>query len=165
MYDFPIFDPMYWEKLLPEIREPVLKILLACICGALIGWERGRLNKAAGLRTHTLISLGSCLFTLIGIELAQQFSGDPLRILQGIILGIGFLSGGVIVNQGASVRGLTTAAGLWVLTAIGMASGLGYYFYAIFGTIVTFFINIRLLRIEKSAPANGTQNDASDSES
>lgn len=114
---------------------------LAVLCGATVGWERARWHKHAGLRTHILICLGACLFALIGLQVSRDFPhSDPLRLVQGVLLGIGFISGGVIVIDGSSVRGLTTAAGLWLLTAIGLAIGLGQYYYAIVGTLISFSI-------------------------
>jgi len=118
-----------------------MRLALAVLCGAIVGSERARFHKHAGLRTHILICLGACLFALIGLQVSQDFpQSDPLRLVQGVLLGIGFISGGVIVIDGSSVRGLTTAAGLWLLTAIGLAIGLGQYFYGFVGTIISFSV-------------------------
>jgi putative Mg2+ transporter-C (MgtC) family protein len=117
------------------------RILLAGMCGAVIGYERELQEKGAGLRTHILIGIGACLFSLVALRMHEAFpEGDVLRLLQGMLLGVGFLAGGVIFTHGISVRGLTTAAGLWVLTGLGMCCGLGYYFLAIFGTSLTILI-------------------------
>ena len=114
------------------------RLLLAVLCGAAIGLEREINQKGAGLRTHIMIAAGACLFSLVGLEMHERFpNGDPLRLLQGMLLGVGFISGGVIFTNRGLVKGLTTAAGLWVLTGVGMAAGLGYYFVAIFGTVLS----------------------------
>ncbi len=96
----------------------------AGICGALIGLEREARDKGAGIRTHTLVSLGACLFTLVSVNTALQFGGDPSRIAAQIVSGIGFLGGGAILQERDKVRGLTTAATIWIVAAIGMACGL-----------------------------------------
>jgi len=126
-----------------------LRLLVAGVCGAVIGWERELSEKGAGLRTHTLISLGACLFSLAALRLRAQYGGDVLRVVQGMLLAVGFLAGGVIFTRGSSVYGLTTAAGLWVLTGVGLAAGLGYYFLALFGTLLTIVIIAWLRRVER----------------
>ena len=129
---------------MPELHwsyVAAVRILLAGACGALIGYERELQEKGAGLRTHMLIAMGACLFSLTAIRMHEAFpQGDVFRLLQGMLLGVGFLAGGVIFTHGRSVRGLTTAAGLWVLTAVGMCAGLGYYFLAIFATTLSILI-------------------------
>lgn len=102
-----------------------LRLLVAVLLGAILGLERELKDKSAGIRTHSLISLGACLFTLISID---GFGGraDPSRVAAQIVTGIGFLGAGAILSNGASVRGLTTAAGIWVTAAVGTACGLGY---------------------------------------
>jgi len=125
------------------------KLLMAGACGAAAGWERELKEKGAGLRTHILICVGACLFALIAVRMHEQYpSGDILRLIQGMLLGVGFIAGGVIFTQRGSVRGLTTAAGLWVLTGVGMAVGLGYYFLAIFGTVLTTAVVAWMKRVE-----------------
>ena len=138
------------------------RLLLAALCGALIGWEREVHEKGAGLRTHILICVGSCLFALIGVRIREDFGiGDPLRLVQGMLLGVGFIAGGVIFTQRGSVRGLTTAAGLWVITAVGLASGLGYYFLAGSGTLLAMVTIIWLGRIERRRQEpRGTSNES-----
>lgn len=126
------------------------RLLLALLCGAVIGWEREMHAKGAGLRTHILISVGACLFCLVGLRMHEQFHvGDPLRIVQGALLGVGFIAGGVIFTQRGSVRGLTTAAGLWVLTAVGLAAGLGYYFLAALSTLLAIAVITWMRRVER----------------
>jgi putative Mg2+ transporter-C (MgtC) family protein len=127
----------------------LLRLAVAGALGAAVGVERELREREAGLRTHLLVSLGSALFTLVS---AYGFSGilaesgssvlvrlDPSRIAAQIVSGIGFLGAGAIIRQGLSIRGLTTAATLWVVAAIGMASGAGYYSAAIITTAVALF--------------------------
>jgi putative Mg2+ transporter-C (MgtC) family protein len=121
------------------------RLALAAALGAAIGFERELREREAGLRTHLLVCLGSALFTIISAYGFHEFltSGDavvrsdPTRIAAQIVTGIGFLGAGAIIRQGISVRGLTTAATLWVAAAIGMAAGAGYYSGALIGTILT----------------------------
>ncbi len=129
-----------------------LKLIVALACGAAIGWERERHEKAAGLRTHMLVSGGACLFAVVAIQIQAEFpQSDMLRVVQGALMGTGFLAGGVIFREGASVRGLTTAAGLWMLAAIGLAVGLGAFLLAFAATLLS-FITISLLgRLELKA--------------
>jgi len=128
----------------------VLRLLVAGLCGAVVGWEREVREKGAGLRTHTLICIGSCLFTLVVLELHKTFPRyDMMRLVHGLLLGIGFLAGGVIFTQRGSVKGLTTAAGLWVLTGVGLAVGFGYYVLAAAGTLLTLLITAGLKQVER----------------
>lgn len=117
------------------------RLILAAVCGAVVGWEREVREKRAGLRTHILICVGACLFTLVALEMSGRFVGaDIMRVVQGLLLGIGFIAGGVIFTRGRSVHGLTTAAGLWVLTAVGLAVGMGFYFLGIAGTVLALVV-------------------------
>ena len=100
------------------------KVLVSTICGAIVGYERELKNKSAGLRTIILICVGSCLFTVASFA-AAQITGDPTRILSTIVTGIGFLGGGVIVQHEDKLIGITTAAFIWVVSAIGILCGLG----------------------------------------
>jgi putative Mg2+ transporter-C (MgtC) family protein len=120
--------------------EALLRLALAATLGGLIGVERELREREAGLRTHLLVALGSGLFTIVGAYGFHEFlnSGasvvDPTRIAAQIVTGIGFLGAGAIIRQGLSVRGLTTAATLWVVAAVGMAAGAGYYSVAVMTT-------------------------------
>ncbi len=105
-------------------QNHIITFLVAGICGSLIGLEREARDKGAGIRTHTLVSLGSCLFTLVSVGSAEEYGGDPARIAAQIVSGIGFLGGGAILQEKDKVRGLTTAATIWISAAIGMACGL-----------------------------------------
>lgn len=111
------------------------RLLIAAVCSGVIGFERESAQKSAGLRTHTLVGVGACIFTIASIH---GFDGpDESRVAAQIVTGIGFLGAGAIFREGAFVRGLTTAAGLWVVAALGMAAGSGSYGLALVGTIVT----------------------------
>jgi putative Mg2+ transporter-C (MgtC) family protein len=128
-----------------DTLEVFWRLALAGALGAAIGFERELREREAGLRTHLLVCLGSALFTIISAYGFHEFltSGDavvrsdPTRIAAQIVTGIGFLGAGAIIRQGISVRGLTTAATLWVAAAIGMATGAGYYSGAVIGTVLT----------------------------
>jgi len=124
--------------------ESLLRLSLAAVLGGMIGVERELREREAGLRTHLLVALGSALFTIVGAYGFHAFldSGqsvvraDPTRIAAQIVTGIGFLGAGAIIRQGLSVRGLTTAATLWVVAAVGLAAGAGYYSAAVITTAV-----------------------------
>jgi putative Mg2+ transporter-C (MgtC) family protein len=125
--------------------EALLRLLFASGLGAAIGFEREIRDREAGIRTHLLVSLGSALFTIVSAYGFNEFlvSGDavvradPSRIAAQIVTGIGFLGAGAIIRDGLSVRGLTTAATLWTVAAIGMACGAGYYWPAVAATALT----------------------------
>lgn len=116
---------------------------MAAGLGGLIGFEREYFDQPAGFRTHILVSLGAALFTLVGAYGFETFAGaarvqaDPTRIAAQVVTGIGFLGAGAIIQQGVSVRGLTTAASLWVTAAIGTAVGLGFYMGSVATAAVT----------------------------
>jgi len=127
--------------------QVLLRLALAAALGTAVGFERELRDREAGMRTHLLVALGSCLFTLVSAYGFHEFltaggnivRADPARIAAQIVTGIGFLGAGAIIREGLSVRGLTTAGSLWVVAAIGMASGAGYYTAAIFTTVLTLF--------------------------
>jgi putative Mg2+ transporter-C (MgtC) family protein len=123
----------------------ILKFLLAFVLGGLIGFERERMNRPAGLRTHILVSVGSALITIVSIQFYYLFGENAARIAANIVVGIGFLGAGTIMKEGLTVRGLTTAASIWVSSAIGLACGLGYYYPAILTSVIT-FLTLMLLR-------------------
>ncbi|HPF69707.1 MAG TPA: MgtC/SapB family protein [Candidatus Krumholzibacteria bacterium] len=117
----------------------LLRIGAAAVLGGLIGFERDKHGRAAGLRTHLLVSMGAAVFTVISTHVAGQshaegFTADPGRIAAQIIAGIGFLGAGVILKSGNHVRGLTTAACLWTAAAVGMAAGAGYFVLSVMTT-------------------------------
>ena len=112
--------------------DMILRLCLSFIAGAIIGFERSSRRQAAGLRTHILIATGATLLMLLSIYLPQQFSsahraGDPGRIAAQVVSGIGFLGAGAIIRLGNNVRGLTTAASLWFVAAVGLAIGGGMF--------------------------------------
>jgi putative Mg2+ transporter-C (MgtC) family protein len=140
----------------PELHwgEVLLRVVLAGALGGAIGAERELREREAGLRTHMLVAVGAALFTIVSAYAWTDFSFstregitfDPTRIAAQIVTGIGFLGAGAIIRQGLSIRGLTTAATLWVTAAIGMAVGAGYYGGAVITTAVV-LISLWPLRI------------------
>ena len=114
-----------------------LRLLIAALLGGLLGLERERSGKEAGIRTHMLVSMGSALFVLVSQQ-SGVIQTDISRVVQGIIAGVGFLGAGTILKDSGSahVRGLTTAAGIWLTAAIGMAAGLGREMTAVLSTVL-----------------------------
>ena len=122
-----------------------LKLLLAMVLGGIIGTERSVVaHQPVGTRTFGLVSLGSCLFILVGSYVDVAYIGilnfDPMRVAAGVIMGIGFLGGGLIIFRGDALHGATTAAGIWVATAVGMAVAFGMYSLSIFATILVLIL-------------------------
>ena len=131
----------------PNTLDLMLRLLASLVLGAVIGLERERQERAAGLRTVTMVSLGSCLFTIVG---AYGFSQtDPSRVAAQIVTGIGFLGAGTIFLRKDLVRGLTTAATIWATAAIGMAAGTARYFEAVFTTLLILAVLMVLKPIER----------------
>jgi putative Mg2+ transporter-C (MgtC) family protein len=124
------------------------RLLLAVALGAAIGLEREIRRKPAGLRTNTLIALGSALFTVVSVSLSARSDGSADRIAAQVVTGIGFLGAGAIIRSGGDVHGMTTAATIWVNAAIGMAVGAGEYLMATLTTIVTLIVLAVLQPIE-----------------
>lgn len=143
---------------MPELTTAELtsRILLAAAFGGLIGLEREFSDQPAGFRTHILVSLGAALFTLLGAYALASFEGvegvqfDPTRVAAQVVTGIGFLGAGAIIQRGVNVRGLTTAAAMWVTAAIGTAVGIGYLMGAAITTAVTIVSLVLLKQIERS---------------
>ena len=136
-------DTAQWVRLL-------VRLGLAVLLGALIGYEREQRDSAAGLRTHMLVALGCALFVLVPQQ--AGLSNDELsRVLQGLVAGVGFLGAGAVIKQAQSgqVHGLTTAAGIWSTAAIGVAVGLGREVTAIVSAVTVFVILGLVLRLEK----------------
>jgi putative Mg2+ transporter-C (MgtC) family protein len=119
--------------------DTVARLAIAGALGAAVGVERELRDREAGIRTHLLVALGACLFTIAGAYGFSDFDGnvDPTRVAAQIVTGIGFLGAGAIIRSGISVRGLTTAGSLWIVAAIGMAAGAHYYWAAVAGTALT----------------------------
>jgi putative Mg2+ transporter-C (MgtC) family protein len=130
-----------------DMFAEIQSVILAAILGGIIGYERSKVHKPAGMRTHMLVALGSALFTV----LSTKFFGDPARIASGIVSGVGFIGAGTIIaerRESKAVVGITTAASLWATSAIGMAAGMGEYALATVTTILVFAI-LELRRLEK----------------
>src|SRR6187551_3477696 len=145
-----------------SVTEVALRLLVAMAIGALIGWDRERADKPAGLRTHMLVALGSASFTLLGFEVGDHLAPktgdgfDPTRVLQGVIGGIGFLGAGAIIQNRGHVSGITTAASVWVAGALGSAAGVGAFVLAVFTCLFSFAV-LRFVRprAQSSGPGNG----------
>lgn len=138
--------------LLPLTFHPAVYIIISLLLGSVLGLERTLAGKTAGVRTYALVSMGSTLFILIArlvIPAANQFAFDPLRMAAAIVMGIGFLCGGVIIYKEQTLQGLTTAAGIWVAAGIGMAVGYGLVDLALFATIATLVVFTVFWFIEK----------------
>lgn len=122
------------------------QLLLAGLLGGIIGLDRERKQRDAGLRTHTLVGIGACLFTVLSI---LAFPGsDPGRVASQILPGIGFLGAGTVLKYGRNIHGLTTAASIWITAAVGMAVGVGAWFLAICGTLLIWFVLAIIRRFE-----------------
>lgn len=144
--------------------DALIRLLLALSLGALLGYNRERIGKPAGLRTHMMVTLGAALFVLTGIELMIEYQArvpgsqlDPTRVLQGVVGGIGFLGAGSIIHSRGNVEGVTTAASVWVAGAIGAGCGLGFYALAsvttglaLFTLAAVGFVERRILDSTKS---------------
>lgn len=128
----------------------LLRLLAATVLGGVIGFEREFMNRAAGLRTHVMVSIGAALFTILSIYYFTNENGprDSARVAAQIVSGIGFLGAGAIMKHGATVRGLTTAATLWVVAAIGMGCGAGAYFISAVTCAISLLTLIALRRLE-----------------
>ena len=135
-------------------QEIILRLAIAAALGMLVGIERERQNQPAGLRTHTILAIGSCLAMTISINLAMQFTafvpnGDPARLAAQVVSGIGFLGAGAILRYGTSVKGLTTATSLWTIAMVGLAIGAGHFFSGIATTGMLLVILVLLNVLEK----------------
>ena len=151
---------MIWDYLNHLVNEThitletgIFKLILCMLAGTLIGINRQKHKEAAGLRTHILICVGSALLMMLSIYIPQTFldfkNGDPGRIAAQVVTGIGFLGAGAIIRLGNNVKGLTTAASIWVISAVGLAIGAGMYILS-FGTIlISLFTLVILARMEK----------------
>lgn len=129
------------------------KLLLSMFLGACVGFERKRKGQTAGVRTFSLISMGACLAMILSIYVPQEYlglkNGDPGRIAAQVVTGIGFLGAGAIIQMKGSVRGLTTAAGIWMVAAIGMAVGAGMYLLSALATLLILIVLVNLEKIEQ----------------
>jgi putative Mg2+ transporter-C (MgtC) family protein len=123
------------------------RMLVAALMGGLIGWERETHEKPAGLRTHMMIALAACLFTLLGLELVEydafqvdHVRADPMRLIDAVTAGVAFLAAGSIITSGGSVKGLTTGASMWMVGAVGVAAGLGEVMLGGFAVVITLIV-------------------------
>jgi len=138
----------------PEVTtlSAVFKLVLSMLLGSAVGMERKRRGQMAGMRTFALIAMGATLAMLLSIYIPQEYlglkNGDPGRIAAQVISGIGFLGAGAIIQMKGSVRGLTTAAGIWMVATIGMAVGVGMYVVALLATLLVLTILVLLERLE-----------------
>lgn len=147
---------IFWEELsygFPDSRQLIhalVKLFAAVILGAIIGFQRERVGKPAGLRTHILVTLGTTVFVLACSSSGMDSDGLS-RVIQGIVTGIGFIGAGSILklNEERDIKGLTTAASVWVAAAIGVAVGLGVLGLAILATFFTFIVLGAIVAIEK----------------
>ena len=135
--------------------EAGARLLLASVLGGVVGWQRESADKPAGFRTHIIVCLGAALFTLISAVGFFGSGADPARVASNIVVGIGFLGAGTIWRTGGSVQGLTTAASLWTVAAIGTAAGLGYYFGAAATTVIVIVTLTALKWFEERIPRRG----------
>lgn len=138
-----------------EAWEIAVRLFLSVVLGGMIGFERERHNRPAGFRTHILVCAGSALIMMVSAygftgQIGEGFLADPGRIAAGVVTGIGFLGAGTILQQRGSVRGLTTAATIWVVSGVGLAAGIGFYLGAILTTVFVLF-SLLLLRKAETA--------------
>lgn len=149
-----LYDYIYTSVNSIEVNTvgTVYKMILSMILGALVGYERKRKGQTAGVRTFSLIAMGATLAMVLSIYVPQEYlglkNGDPGRIAAQVVTGIGFLGAGAIIQMKGSVRGLTTAAGIWMIAAIGMAVGVGMYWTALIATLLILFILVQLEKFE-----------------
>lgn len=123
------------------VTRVTIRLIVACILGGILGYNREHHGKSAGLRTHVLVSLGACVYTMTP-QLAGGSPNDMTRVVQGIVVGIGFLGAGAIVkgNKTGEILGLTTAAGIWMTAAIGMTAGYGHEMTAVLGAVFALLV-------------------------
>jgi len=146
---------IFWQEItlgLPDTQQLVrviIRLIAAVLLGSIIGYERERAGKAAGLRTHILVTLGTCVFVVACSGYGMSSDGLS-RVIQGIVTGIGFLGAGTILklNEERDIQGLTTAAGVWMTAAIGVAVGLGELGLALLGAILTVIVLTALGQID-----------------
>lgn len=135
-------------------REMIVRLVLSVVLGGLIGLERQLHKRTAGLRTNMLVCLGSCLIMVLSLHIYELYrhvaSVDPSRIAAGVITGIGFLGAGAIIRESENIKGLTTAACLWVVSAIGLAVGCGFYTAGLVTTALTLAVLFFLRYFERA---------------
>lgn len=144
-----VYNRMSWES--KEILDIIIKLVLALICGGILGIERERKKRPAGFRTYMLVCLGATLVMMTNQYIYEQYNtGDPARMAAQVISGIGFLGAGTIIVTGHNrVKGLTTAAGLWAAACVGLAIGIGFYPAAIIGCVMIFLAMVIMHGFER----------------
>ena len=148
-----------------EFLELLGRLGLALLAGAILGWEREFRDKPAGLRTHMMVALGAAVFMVVSAHYSESFAEssysppDPLRVLQGIVGGVGFLGAGCIIQSRGNVHGITTASTVWLAAAVGSAAGLGYYAITL-GSVVMGLLTLIVFGFVETRIVKGDQSDA-----
>jgi len=151
-----------WNIICSWEWEYVLRLAIACVCGAFVGFERSRRFKDAGIRTHVMVTLGAALIMIVSkygfqdIPALEMMKVDASRVASNVVTGVGFLGAGVIFFKGTSIKGLTTAAGIWTTAGIGLALGAGMYFIGIASAVIMIIAQFFLHRILKSVDSYST---------
>ncbi|GAA4298697.1 MgtC/SapB family protein [Nibribacter koreensis] len=153
-------DFSFWHSTEVNLTTTAFRLILSLLLGGVLGWERETLKQHVGFRTLMVISVGSCLLMLISVYVPQTFSQyktvDPGRIAAQVVSGIGFLGAGAIFRLGANTHGLTTAATIWAVAAVGLAVGIGMYDAAIIGTFLLLFVLYVLDKVSKKIFMGGS---------
>ena len=153
--------------------EMTARLAIALVFGALVGWERESQSRPAGLRTHILVALGSAGFTMVALTMINEFmvrpetpiAVDPTKIIAGIVGGVGFLgAGSIFQSKTGGVHGMTTAAGIWVVASVGVASGAGYYALAALLVVFTLFTLQTLRFLSRKIEENAEEKSGGESE-
>ncbi len=144
------------QDLWAEVWPVLSQLLIVTVLSGVVGYERERLGRSAGMRTHMLVGIGSCLVMMTGVYMFDTFGElvDPTRMAAQVVSGLGFLGGGAILRYGASVRGLTTAAGLWAVGLIGLAVGAGFVVGAAVSSVLVLVVLFILRKFEHSIKGN-----------
>ena len=151
-----------WNEICSWEWEYMLRLAVACLCGACVGFERSRRFKDAGVRTHVMVTLGAALIMVVSkygfqdIPALEMMKVDASRVASNVVTGVGFLGAGVIFFKGTSIKGLTTAAGIWTTAGIGLALGAGMYFIGIASAVIMIIAQFFLHRILKSVDSYST---------
>jgi len=157
----PFFDELLGGlRELDDLARVSARLVAAAVVGAIAGFERERVGKAAGLRTHMLVALGSAMFVLVPLQIGMSSDGIA-RVIQGVAAGIGFIGGGAILKltQDREVHGLTTAAGIWMTAAAGVAIGLGAIGLGLIAMAMTWIVLAMLHRVETAIQKKGNVKD------
>ena len=151
-----------WNEICSWEWEYLLRLVIACLCGACVGFERSRRFKDAGVRTHVMVTLGAALIMVVSkygfqdIPALEMMKVDASRVASNVVTGVGFLGAGVIFFKGSTIKGLTTAAGLWTTAGIGLALGSGMYFIGIASAVLMIIAQFFLHRVFKSIDSYST---------